>query len=791
MLQPIFKGLTVCFLLLTSCTNPHARPIADGGEDAFDARIPDSSVVDEDGDGYPSSEDCDDDDPSIHPGAPETCDGRDNDCDGAIDGEDSTDALTCYHDGDGDGFGNELDTQRGCECPTGFVEVGGDCDDDNAEVFPGPAGELVLERDRIELFFVGQDEPEVVGLTLSGGSGCVDIAASADVPWLDPVLDIPGGRLIVFIRPSEALGGVHEGRVFLSESVSDEPLGALVVELRSLGAVRDGLERRVLVVGADGVRGDSIEPSETPWLDALRQHAAWSHRASTQLDAATNSGPGWTSILTGVDADKHGITSNSGWGGQNPDFPTFLWRANHQLGVSVAAACLWEPIIGEILEPEAADVTEIADDASIAERMAGWLAGGEHVVHFVAFDGPDHAGHAEGFDPAELEYREAIGVVDTYLGRFIDAILNRPAIEEEQWMIVYVSDHGGERSGHGCREPACRDIPLYFAGPGLFPAIPSGFVSHMDVAPTVLSYLGLEIDPAWELDGSVRAVPFESSCDNAVDDDGDGAVDCEDSDCSALFACTCPEEDLGSSLGSTIASGSTTGQGDELAGSCGGEGSPDVTFSWVAPAEDRYTFDLTGSDRNFDTVLYVLDEGCLGTEMACNDDASDVQSAAQVDLVAGQRVTVVVDGVRGNHGGFELNVEPLSSCPDGTLGSVLGEGAARGSNEGQGATFFASCARSGRDVTYTWTAPDDGEYVFDTRGSDYDTVLHVRDGDCSGEELACSDDDAPNYASELEVELRAGQTVTLVISGFNGRPEGPGSLPAGGEGNFVLNIRSR
>ena len=42
--------------------------------------------IDSDGDGYTSCQgDCDDNDPSIYPGAPEICDGKDNDCDGEVD----------------------------------------------------------------------------------------------------------------------------------------------------------------------------------------------------------------------------------------------------------------------------------------------------------------------------------------------------------------------------------------------------------------------------------------------------------------------------------------------------------------------------------------------------------------------------------------------------------------------------------------------------------------------------------------------------------------------------------
>ena len=75
----------------------------------------DLEAIDEDGDGVSvQAGDCDDTDPSVHPGAAETCDGVDRDCNGAIDDQDA----------DRDGVLSD-------ECG------GTDCDDDNPEVFPG------------------------------------------------------------------------------------------------------------------------------------------------------------------------------------------------------------------------------------------------------------------------------------------------------------------------------------------------------------------------------------------------------------------------------------------------------------------------------------------------------------------------------------------------------------------------------------------------------------------------------------------------------------------------------
>ena len=119
--------LALTLLLLLGCPKDPVDDTAPLEETAVD-------VVDMDEDGYPEGEDCNDRDASINPGAEELCDSVDNDCDGDID----EDLLSVFYvDADGDGYGLDASAEELCEASSGWVELGGDCDDTRDDVYPG------------------------------------------------------------------------------------------------------------------------------------------------------------------------------------------------------------------------------------------------------------------------------------------------------------------------------------------------------------------------------------------------------------------------------------------------------------------------------------------------------------------------------------------------------------------------------------------------------------------------------------------------------------------------------
>ncbi len=113
----------------TAAERDGGQPV-DAGPTVVDAG---PTVVDDDADGYGVDVDCDDSDPARYPGAAETCNGIDDDCDAEIDEGVQT---TFYADTDQDGYGALDVSVAACEAPPMYVASAGDCDDADADVNP-------------------------------------------------------------------------------------------------------------------------------------------------------------------------------------------------------------------------------------------------------------------------------------------------------------------------------------------------------------------------------------------------------------------------------------------------------------------------------------------------------------------------------------------------------------------------------------------------------------------------------------------------------------------------------
>ena len=128
-----------------------------------------------------NTDDCDDLDATINPDMVETCNTKDDDCDGDID-EDVTTVF--YRDEDGDGHGTPDEQVEACEVSEGFAATADDCDDTLAEVNPGAeeicddgldnncdgeGGECSLDPEAADVVMWGVAGGDEAGISVSGG----------------------------------------------------------------------------------------------------------------------------------------------------------------------------------------------------------------------------------------------------------------------------------------------------------------------------------------------------------------------------------------------------------------------------------------------------------------------------------------------------------------------------------------------------------------------------------------------------------------------------------------------
>ncbi len=274
-------------------------------------------------------------------------------------------------------------------------------------------------------------------------------------------------------------------------------------------------ERKVLIIGVDGMRPDAMLAANCPNFDALIATGAFSPVA--QAEDITISGPCWSSILCGVHRNKHGVTGNSFAGSNYAQYPHFFRRLEDACDIQTASIVNWSPVNTNILLGAADTIITGVNDAGVAANCVTLLQAPDTAdVIFLHFDSVDGAGHANGFSPTVQNYLNAIQTIDGYVGQIRAALQARTLIASEDWLIIVTSDHGGTPDGsHGQNIPEHRNTPLIISGAAtLQGSTVAGTPELVDIPPTVLTFLGLPIDPAWGWDGQARGLNMPAATSN-------------------------------------------------------------------------------------------------------------------------------------------------------------------------------------------------------------------------------------------------------------------------------------
>lgn len=280
-------------------------------------------------------------------------------------------------------------------------------------------------------------------------------------------------------------------------------------------------EPKVLFIGMDGVQLEhykALGPELN--LQRLLYHTAYgggiTDRASEQ---ATNSGPGWTTLLTGVWANKHEVTSNDLKLRLNPEFPSLFRRLRLAMPHAYLTSIVnWGPINEAFLveDVKSNDVARtLATDQLVTLEALQVLDRSAADFTFIQLDEPDQVGHDAGFGSA---YDDALRAVDARLGQLLDAVESRTRqYPHEDWLVLLSTDHGRSATGESHGQQSEQEKTIFIASNKPLndefskPSVPHdnpgpnglyGQAAQTAIAPTVLRHMGVRIQPAWHLDGT-------------------------------------------------------------------------------------------------------------------------------------------------------------------------------------------------------------------------------------------------------------------------------------------------
>lgn len=261
---------------------------------------------------------------------------------------------------------------------------------------------------------------------------------------------------------------------------------------------------KVLVIGLDGVRADTMARVACRRASAfgrLMTSGAWTFRAHTTANAV--SGPAWSSLLTGVWAEKHGVVDNDLEPNNLDTFPHFLRRLGNRKTASIVN---WAPLNEQLIGAGSADVMEVhAADMRVCQRVVALLERDIDVeAVFVQLDEVDAWGHRAGYSSWSPFYYRAVVRADRMVGAMVAALTGRRTAAEEDWLVIATSDHGGRWFSHGADDEPNRRIPLVVSGARASRGLLDGEPGIVDVAVTSLHHLGMAARPEWQMDGVVR-----------------------------------------------------------------------------------------------------------------------------------------------------------------------------------------------------------------------------------------------------------------------------------------------
>lgn len=209
--------------------------------------------------------------------------------------------------------------------------------------------------------------------------------------------------------------------------------------------------RKVLLISIDGLAGQDLQQVQPAAINALLPNSKYTF--NVQNYPVTTDASSWASMVTGATYVNTAITTPNFQpveSGEGAHGTVNLYRSNLALisaykNVNTAVVTPWaslrEYIRGADFVPTVADDTQAKDSiVNLLTKQAPLAAA------IVNFRGLVDIGKQGGFSLTNEAYKNGIIKLDGYVKEIIDALKARKSYENEDWLIMVTTNHGGSEA---------------------------------------------------------------------------------------------------------------------------------------------------------------------------------------------------------------------------------------------------------------------------------------------------------------------------------------------------------
>ncbi|MBO4670904.1 MAG: alkaline phosphatase [Bacteroidales bacterium] len=262
---------------------------------------------------------------------------------------------------------------------------------------------------------------------------------------------------------------------------------------------------RMVIIGLDGLGSEYMDSLEIPVMRTLMAEGSYCLHKRSVLPSA--SAINWASIFNGLPTEIHGYTR---WNSTRPDIPC-VYETERGLPPTLFTICREQRPDEKIIAlyewdgvKFCLDTLALSEHRCLGEDPIDNVRSTDAVIEcltrerpdlfYVHYDSPDHEGHSFGF--GGNEYKAKVELLDSCLGRIIDALKEAGMYDET--VFVVISDHGGKNRSHGKASVEELEAPIIISGPGIPKGheIPAPMLQY-DVTPTLAGILGLKVPDFW------------------------------------------------------------------------------------------------------------------------------------------------------------------------------------------------------------------------------------------------------------------------------------------------------